>query len=153
MNGNSSWCAKYLNIFRKICLGSLATEFQMFIGAELLLYYQPANTATQNIKILVLTQSFLGGTVLGLANLPLVWIRKNCLAVQTPYTTREDIDVSIWISNSFLHFKQMNFRKNGTYVSDKKAGKKKISTIRRAGSVSVGEALWESQNLPSHDQP
>lgn len=110
----------------------------MFIGAELLLYYQPPNTATQNIKILVLTQSFLGGTVLGLANLPLVWIRKNCLAVQTPYTTREDIDVSIWISNSFLHFKQMNFRKNGTYVSDKKAGKKKS-----APSGELGVCPWE----------
>lgn len=67
-------------------------------------------------KILVLTQSFLGGTVLGLANYLLMWIRKTSVSVQTPDTVFDHTDVFIWISNSFLHFKQ-----RGAYVSDKKA--------------------------------
>lgn len=93
-----------LHDFKKTCLGPLATEFPMCIVAEPLLCFQPANTATQYIKILVLTQLLLGETVLGLANYPLAWIRKNCLSVQTPDPIWEHIDGFIWMSSSFLHF-------------------------------------------------
>lgn len=120
MNGSNTGFSICLHAFKKICLGSLATEFQIIIGAELLLCFQPANTATQDIKNWFLPNHSWGGAIFRVANYPLVWSRKN-LPNSPNWTSMRGYRCIHLNVKLISRFKQMSVRKHGTYVSAKKA--------------------------------